>query len=222
MLKEATHPQCGSTLGSCHDRLAYVNSFALDVFLFHLSKCFYDPRRLCCLLISQDEYSKPHTQLLWLVLLRLFQMLFPGSRDNGWLLLCIQWAWHRDRCFKRLEGIQEWINGQSPFCSSSAAGSLLGGDVPLSFYLPDCFINPSRKQSRACKSIINKPSVGIWQQKVSLQKKPLPHLCGLAPNGLFGREGGSSLSPRASFIAYTDLSSDFRLEVTIWNSHLNK
>lgn len=61
MLKEATHPQCGSTLGSCHDRLAYVNSFALDVFLFRLGKCFYNPRRLCCLLISQNEYSKPHT-----------------------------------------------------------------------------------------------------------------------------------------------------------------
>lgn len=158
---------------------------------FSSKQMFYNPRRrFCGLLISQNEYSKPHTQLLWLVFLFFFQMLFPGSRDNGWLLLCIQWAWHGDRCFKRLEGIHEWINGRSPFCRSSAAGSLLGGDVPLSFYLPDCFINPSRKQSRACKSIINKPSVGIWQQKVSLQKKSLPHLCGLAPNGLFGREEG--------------------------------
>lgn len=100
LLKESTHPQCESTHGSCHDRLAYVSSFALNMFLFIYTNDFYNPR-FCHLLISQTEYSKPHRQLIDSFSSSFFQNAVCWSRNNGWTCFCIQWIWHSDRFFKR-------------------------------------------------------------------------------------------------------------------------
>lgn len=177
LLKEATRPQCESTLSSCHDRLAYVNSFALSMFLFVEANVFTTQggsatcsfHRMSILSYTDslcDSFSSSFSKTL-----------FPGSSDNGQMLFCIQWVWHSGRFLKRRLR-NKWMDQrtrQSPFVlenrSPAAAGSPLGGDAPLCFH-PES-VSPSSTSP-------------VWESdsRSVPSEVAAPDLCGLAPDGL--------------------------------------